>query len=105
MRQLSASRPAGPDGVSQRARAPRGPPGARPSTIRRIASADSSGFGTNPAAGLSAIRSAKSASAWVEIKITAGLSPRRDLASRRAKVEPALTPQRDVDQDDLRAQL
>ena len=54
--------PAAPDGESQRARAPGGPPGPPPSTIRRIACADSSSFGKNPAAGLSAMRSAKSAS-------------------------------------------
>ena len=46
---------------SQRAGAPGGPPGPRPSRIRRIASADSSRFGKNPAAGLSAIGPAKSA--------------------------------------------
>ena len=49
------------EGESQRAGAPGGPAGPRPSTIRRIASADSCCFGKNPVAGLSAIGRAKSA--------------------------------------------
>jgi len=63
--------PAAPGGIpqprpggtveSQRAGAPGGHPGPRPSRIRRIASADTSRFGKNPAAGLSAIGPAKSA--------------------------------------------
>jgi hypothetical protein len=52
---------AGRDGESQRAGAPGESPSPRPSTIRRIASADSSRFGRNPVAGLSAIGPAKSA--------------------------------------------
>jgi Domain of unknown function (DUF4118) len=52
---------AGRRGAAQRTGAPGGPAGPRPSTIRRIASADSSCFGKNAAAGLSAIGRAKSA--------------------------------------------
>ena len=52
----------------------------------------SSRFGTNPAAGLSAIRSAKSASAWVDIKITAGPPSWWCPARPRARSNPLSPP-------------
>ena len=61
-------------------------------TIRRIACADSSRFGKNPAAGLSAIGPAKSASERVEIRITAGPPSRWCPARRRASSNPLSSP-------------
>ncbi len=67
-----------------------------PLTSCSTAAADSSDFGTKPAAGVSAIRSPKSASARVEIKITVPSKP--DCSQTTREVESALRSERDVDE-------
>ena len=67
-------------------------------------SADSSDFGTNPATGASSIRSAKSLSACVEIRITLSVAPYAS-TSRRATSRPLSGPEQDVHQRDVRLQL
>jgi DNA-binding NarL/FixJ family response regulator len=63
-------------------------------TIRRIALADRSAFGTNPVAGLEATRSATSVSACVEIKITVAPSVRPSSVSLRARSMPLSSPRK-----------
>src|SRR5271165_4038585 len=66
-------------------------PGDQAPASCRIALADSSDLGTNPATGASWIRSAKSASACVEIKMMTG-RPELAAASRRARSMPLSCP-------------
>src|SRR5580693_258489 len=76
----------------------------RPLSIRRIASADSSDLGRKPRAGLSAMRSAKSASAWVEIRMTIG-PPYPSCSIRSRTLKAALLREHDVDQGEVRLEL
>ena len=71
---------------------------------RSIASADSSDFATKPAAGVWRMSSAKSASAWVEMRITVGPSPPLP-ASSRATSKPLSRPRTMSTSTDVGAQL